>query len=51
LSVCCKGVKLPVLWTLLPKRGNSNRQERKMLLSQYIELFGTVSIDSFIADR
>ena len=51
LSVCYKGVALPILWTLLPKRGNSNSSERKELLSQYIELFGTGSIDSFMADR
>ena len=51
LSICYKGVALPILWTLLPKRGNSNSDERKQLLNQYIELFGTASIDSFMADR
>ncbi|MGM0496186.1 MAG: IS4 family transposase [Bacillota bacterium] len=51
LSICYKGVALPILWTLLPKRGNSNSDERKHLLNQYIELFGTASIDSFMADR
>jgi len=51
LSVCYKGVALPILWTLLPKRGNSNSNERKELLSKYIELFGSVTIDSFMADR
>lgn len=51
LSVCYKGVALPILWTLLSKRGNSNSNERKQLLNQYIELFGTASIDSLMADR
>jgi hypothetical protein len=51
LSVCYKGVALPILWTLLPKRGNSNSCERKKLLGQYIRLFGTGTIDSFLADR
>lgn len=51
LSICYKGVALPILWSLLPKRGNSNCNERKELLNQYIELFGTASIDSFMADR
>jgi hypothetical protein len=51
LSVCYKGIALPVSWALLPKRGNSNRQERKKLLNQYIEFFGTASIDSFMANR
>lgn len=51
LSVCYKGVALPILWTMLPKGGNSNSEERKILLNQYIELFGAESIDSFMADR
>jgi len=51
LSVCYKGVGIPILWTLLPKRGNSNSQERKDLLSQYIQLFGTSSINGLMADR
>ncbi|MDA3927371.1 MAG: hypothetical protein PF541_00305 [Prolixibacteraceae bacterium] len=51
LSVCYKGVALPVLWTLLPKRGNSNSEERKKLLNQYIELYSTASIYSFMVDR
>lgn len=51
LSVCYKGVALPILWTLLPKRGNSNSVERKELLNQYIQLFGISTIDSFMADR
>lgn len=51
LSICYKGVALPILWTLLPKRGNSNSRERKELIAQYIELFGIATIDSFMADR
>jgi len=51
LSICYKGVALPILWTLLPKRGNSNSCERKELLGRYIRLFGTETIDSFLADR
>jgi hypothetical protein len=51
LSVCYKGVALPLLWSLLPKRGNSNSDERKKLLNQYIKLYGTATIDSFMADR
>lgn len=51
LSVCYKGIALPILWTLLPKRGNSNSKERKDILDQYITLFGSSTIDSFMADR
>ncbi|PRY95870.1 IS4 family transposase [Marinilabilia salmonicolor] len=51
LNVCYKGVALPLLWKMLPKRGNSNAEERKELLNEYIELFGVSSISSFLADR
>jgi hypothetical protein len=51
LSVCYKGVAIPILWKLLPKRGNSNSLERKDLLDQYIGLFGTHSISGLMADR
>ena len=51
ISVNYKGVGIPLIWTLLPKRGNSNCSERKELMRRYIKLFGTSSIDSFMADR
>jgi len=51
LSVCYKGVAIPIIWMLLPKRGNSNYKERKELIDQYIKLFGTSSIASLISDR
>ena len=51
LSVCYKGVAIPILWSLLPKRGNSNYKERKELIEQYIRLFGTSTIVSLMADR
>ncbi|MFA8450692.1 MAG: IS4 family transposase [Bacteroidales bacterium] len=51
LSVCYKGVALPILWNMLPKRGNSNYQERKDLMDRYLELSGSDSIDCLLADR
>ncbi|MFA8450688.1 MAG: IS4 family transposase [Bacteroidales bacterium] len=51
LSVCYKGLAIPLLWELLPKRGNSNFQERKDLIDRYLELFGSDSIDCLPADR
>lgn len=51
ISVCYKGVGLPLMWTLLPKQGNSNWEERKELLDRYISLFGIDSIEAFMADR
>ena len=51
ISVCYMGVGLPLMWTLLPKQGNSNWEERKELLDRYISLFGVDSIEAFMADR
>ena len=36
---------------MLDKRGNSNQEERKLLILRYIYLFGLQSIDCIIADR
>ncbi|MCU4175686.1 IS4 family transposase [Carboxylicivirga sp. N1Y90] len=51
LSVCYKGVAIPLIWKLLPKRGNSNAKERKELLGKCISFFGSKSIKAFMADR
>lgn len=51
LSVAHKGVSFPIMWTMLPKRGNSNTFERSQLIKRYIRLFGIDSIYSFMADR
>ena len=51
LTIVADGVSLPLLWTMLDKRGNSNQDERKALLVRYIGLFGLSSIECLIADR
>ena len=51
ISVCYHGVGIPLIWTMLNKRGNSNTKERKELIDRYIKLFGTLSIESIGADR
>jgi len=51
LSIAYKGVAIPIMWTMLPKRGNSNSEERKELIMRYVELFGAKSIDCLLADR
>lgn len=51
LSVCYQGVGIPIMWSMLEKRGNSNTKERIELINRYIELFGTASIESISADR
>jgi hypothetical protein len=51
LSVCYHGVAIPLLWKMLPKRGNSNASERQELIHEYIDVFGTSTISAFMADR
>jgi hypothetical protein len=51
ISVCYDGLGIPLIWSMLDKRGNSNEKERKILLEKYIGLFGTLSIESIGADR
>jgi len=51
ISVCYLGVAIPLIWMMLPKKGNSNQKERKALIEHYIRLFGTQSIGSILADR
>jgi len=51
ISVCYQGVAIPLVWTMLPKRGNSNQKERTDLINRFISLFGTHSIENILADR
>ena len=51
ISICYNGVSIPLLWTMLAKRGNSNQQERTDLINRYIGLFGVQSIENILADR
>jgi hypothetical protein len=51
ISVCYQGVAIPLMWTMLPKRGNSNQKERSDLINRFICLFGTHSIENVLADR
>ena len=51
LSVCYQGLGIPLMWMMLPKKGNSNTNERKQLVGRYIRLFGADSIECLLADR
>jgi len=51
LSIYYKGVSIPLIWKMLPKRGNSNASEREEILDTYINFFGSKSIKAFMADR
>lgn len=59
LAVVYKGVAIPLLWKFLTrkndphcgKKGNSNTEERKELMEQFVRLFGKGRIEAIVADR
>ena len=51
LGIIYEGVAYPLLFSTLPKRGNSNTKERIELIERYISLFGIETIDAILADR
>lgn len=51
LAVVHDGVAYPLLFTMLPKKGTSNSQERIDLVQRYIGLFERGTIDCLLADR
>jgi hypothetical protein len=51
LAIVYKGVAFPILFKLMPKRGNSNTTERIQIINHYIRLFGKESIHYLVADR
>ncbi|MCQ2283900.1 MAG: hypothetical protein MJZ57_03240 [Bacteroidales bacterium] len=51
LAVIHDGVAYPLLFSMLPKKGTSNTQERINLVQRYINLFGEETIDCLLADR
>ena len=50
-AVAHQGIAFPLLWTLLPKRGNSNTDERLDLVGQFLKLFARQQIAYLTADR
>jgi len=51
LAIVYKGVAFPMLYTMMPKFGNSSTRERKDLVDHFIRLFGIDSIECLLADR
>lgn len=51
LSVKGDGWCAPLLWTLLPKKGNSTEQERIDIMNRFIKIFGLDKIYNLVADR
>jgi hypothetical protein len=51
LGIVYKGVAFPLLFSMLPKRGNSNSEERIALVERFVHLFGKQCIECLVADR
>lgn len=51
LSIVYKGISIPLFWSLLPKKGNSNTPERIELIKRFINQFGKFMISGLLADR
>jgi hypothetical protein len=51
IGIVYQGVAFPLLFKLLPKRGNSNTQERIDIIDHFIQLFGKGAIKQLVADR
>jgi hypothetical protein len=51
LSIVYKGIAIPLFWSLLNKRGNSNTEERIAIIERFIAQFGKDKIACLLADR
>ena len=51
LAIVYRGIAIPILWTLLNKRGNSDTKERIALIQRFIPNSGKVRIVNVFADR
>lgn len=51
LGIGYKGIAFPILWSLLPKKGNSTYQERCDLLNLFMEIFPHAKVEYLLADR
>lgn len=49
LSVCVLGCAIPIYWTELDGRGNSNTEQRKELLAKFVTRLSADRIDYFTA--
>lgn len=51
LAIAHHGAAIPLLWTILDKKGNSNTTERIALMDRFLRLFGPDRIQCLVADR
>ena len=51
LSVAVKGVSIPLFVNILNKKGNSNFEERKDIITKFINVFGSDKLSFLACDR
>lgn len=51
LAIATPRFRVPLMWTVLDKAGNSNTDERIALMRRYLALFGSGSVQILLADR
>lgn len=51
LGVVHQGIAFPIVWLALNKAGNSNTDERILILEIFLDLFGKQRIERLVADR
>jgi hypothetical protein len=51
IAIAHNGVAFPIVWTLLPKAGNSNTEERIELMECLLRVVDAKDIQAFLADR
>ena len=51
LSIAWEGCSIPIFWELLPKKGNSNSQERIKLMKRCLKIIPADKIECLLADR
>lgn len=51
IGIVHEGTAFPLFWKILPKKGNSNTQERKEITQKAIDLLGREKISALLADR
>jgi hypothetical protein len=51
VGIVHEGVAIPLLWWMLPKKGNSNSDERLRFLEEMLKIFPAAEIRCLCADR
>ncbi|MDX8443953.1 IS4 family transposase [Mesorhizobium australafricanum] len=51
LAIVTRRFRVPLLWTVIDRQGNSNTGQRIELMRRYLSLFGAASIELLLADR